>query len=225
MEDMLSIQMKKQIIKMTNETAKKSDVVVALQKSGKGNGRRQVVKYCEINGDGDCLFLSLSHKLFASKVDSDEHMNDALQLRARVVEFILSNISEFLHVIKGRIYESESNSDAASKSIDEDECRNFVQNKLAKPGFWGGIETFKAVSLIHNVNIVCLNDDGSYNLPCKFNSKAERSLIILYSQKVHYDSVVGFSDLKLSNIVDVLVSDQKKSVKLDMLDVSHISIS
>lgn len=185
------------------------------------------MKYCEVNGEGDCLFLSLSHQLFAFKVNSEEHVNDTHQLRATVVEFILSNISDFLHEIKGRIYETESNlvATAAAKIIDEEECRDFVQNELAKRGFWGGIETFKAVSLIYNVNIVCVNDDGSCNLPCKFNSKAERTLIFLYSEKVHYDSIVGLNDLKISKIVDVLVNDQKKNNKLELMDASHISIS
>lgn len=74
----------------------------------------------------------------------------------------------------------------------EDKCKKFLDGLSVDA--WGGSETFKAFSEKYKVNIFVMNDDGTSNIPNRFEISHKKSLIIFYSNKSHYDSVVSISE-------------------------------
>lgn len=67
---------------------------------------------------------------------------------------------------------------------------SFVNSELPKSTCFGGAESMKAISELHNINIVIINNDHSYNLACNFDEKSKHSIMVAYSNNNHYDSVV-----------------------------------
>lgn len=147
--------------------------------------------------------------------------------------YIKENFDDFLHELKGRAYEQNNNGEKDEREI-EITCHKFMDTKLIKPGVWGGAETFKAISKMHNVNIIVLNNDGSCNMPCRLNQKCARSLLIYFSSgrddvennnRVHYDSVISVSDTKLRDIANELTEVEiKREMFTKDANCSHISI-
>lgn len=165
--DRLNFQMKQQIIKMANVAIKNTDELneTLLWKENKGTKQPKMIKYCAVEGNGDCLFLSISHQLNGYKINSDQHKEHALKLRQDITWHIKENFGDFLHELKGRVYEQNLNDiNVEDESEIEISCHQFIDTKLVNSGVWGGIETFKAISKMHNVNIIVLNGDGSCNM-------------------------------------------------------------
>lgn len=59
--------------------------------------------------DGNCLFTSLAHQLYAHGMETKELSNKCIELRATVVKYIQQNVQSFEHEIKGRVYENIDN--------------------------------------------------------------------------------------------------------------------
>lgn len=224
-EDHLYQLMKRQIIKMGNCVTKNQEAhyeVVFGPKSW------EAIKLCAAPGDGDCLFTSLSHQLNGYKIGSDELTEMASELRKNVVHYILENITDFSHELKGRIFESGA---VKIHNLLED-CRDFVENSLAQEGFWGGVETIKAVSSMNGVNIIVINDDGSCNMPAHhLNSEFKTTILIFFSgskdnnhqtDRNHYDSVFWMADTMLANFAKKIVVSENQLRQMN--DCSSISI-
>lgn len=225
----LYAQMKQQTIKMCNSTTKNCDKVTQtqLESSGKGIKDVRIIQVCEIKGDGNCLFSSLVHQLFGFKVSSSHHKKLVLEMRKDVTEYINQNLSEFYHEIKGRLYESKNKNVA---DVDA-ECRKFLDKQLSKDKFWGGTETIKAISRMHNVNIVIFLVDGSCYLSYPYDPQCSRTLLLFYngsdnrSENNHYDSVVGVNDEKLKIAAKTIVDSDKQRKNMNVTNSSHISVS
>lgn len=84
----------------------------------------------------------------------------------------------------------------------------FLDNCLARPGYWGGMEFLKAVSEIFNVNILIFNQNGTFHSANEVNFEHQRSVAIAFRNSAgqqnkkknnnnidrnHYDSVSQIS--------------------------------
>lgn len=230
-EDTLYTQMKQQIIKMSNAVAKnddKTDETVLGSTSSKLKASN-TIKYCPVAGDGNCLVSSLTHQLFGLKFESEAHKQRTLQLRKEVVEYIMASLPQFCIELKGRIYEYTG--EKKVRDI-EAKCQDFVEQKLSKSGFWCGAETTKAISLMHNVNIVIVNDGGSCQLAYPFNPKNTRVLLLYFhelngqannnTERNHFNSLVAVNDKNLDKIAKELVHNeiQRQNLK-EIANTSH----
>lgn len=232
----LVFQMKQQVIKMSNCAAKSKETIeeVVLNDSKK---EMKSMKFCQVRGEGDCLFLSLSHQLYGHKIDSEEHNLNAVALRGQVVDHILIHLADFQHEIKGRLICDNG------KQITniENDCIDFVTKKLSKQGYFGGSESIKAISRIYKCNIIIVYDDGSCKCGYNFSSTNEKSIFIFHhdflSHKTkkqvvkesdnpgnHFDSIVGISDKQLDVLAKEIICTANKNFELFNEEL-HISIN
>lgn len=170
------------------------------------------IKVVMIKKDGDCLFGALAHQLFFHKLNSKAHKTSTKKLRADVVEYIQANIGAFERYIKGRLYEMPDE--------EENTSDYFFKNCLARPGYWGGMESLKAVSEIFNVNILIFNQNGTFHSANDFNFEHERSIAIAFRNSAgqlnkknnnnnidrnHYDSVTQISQADIYKCMRELI--------------------
>lgn len=70
---------------------------------------------------------------------------------------------------------------------------------MQTPGFWGGIETLKAISLLYGTNIFIFNENGEIYTPLCINIEYTRCIFLAFkgaavgsisnTHRNHYDSV------------------------------------
>lgn len=163
------------------------------------------LKILRITGDGNCLFGALSHQISGQKLNSRSHRNSTKQLRAQVVQHLKAHMDEFKPWIKGSIEEY---------SDSEEECTNFVKKYLPKSGNWGGSESIKAISDMHQLNIVIFCENDSFYFHHDYNPCFERCVAIAYRKykdpkatvdRNHYDSIVEISPDDLTLCVKRLI--------------------
>lgn len=157
--------------------------------------------------NGDCLFSSLVYQIFGHDFVRKRHMHLTKELRLDVVKYIKKNFSEFEFVLKHRIYEETNERVKNMKK----RCIKFVKTQLSKDGTWGGTETLKAVGQIFDVNILVVNEKGTYHFPNGFEDSYDRIVLLAFrvnSLEVgvsdqlnngirnHYDSIVNIGDEK-----------------------------
>lgn len=155
--------------------------------------------------DGNCLFSSISHQLFKDVVNSVEHIESIKILRADVVNFIQENYKEFLYELRGHVYELKEINNGKQYGLDtiddiDEACKYFLTNCLSLSGFWGGGECLKAVTHIHNVNILVFNENGQIYLVNNNQQLCDRTIAIAYrlschddGKRNHYDSICNIS--------------------------------
>lgn len=194
--------------------------------------------------DGNCLFSSLGHQIFLHKMNSKDHKQNTLELRTSVVDHIKKNLPEFSFIISGRIQEEEEvifgQVQTKSNEVTDNDCIEFLDKKLNRPGFYGGTESLKAVSNIHKVNIMIFNELGDPYFPLGFNENFKRSVFIAYrlsSQTAknikkesciksnhimlrdHYDSVAEVNINVLLNAIKFSEQVNKKQMTKDVIDI------
>lgn len=149
-----------------------------------------------IKDDGNCMFGALAHQLFYSKLNSKDHKKLTAELRKNVVKHIKENFDVFAHDIKGRVFEMHEKVEDIER-----ECNFFVNFCLSKVGFWGGMESLKAISSVYKINILIFNENGDYYFAPPFNLNHDRTVCIAFrnaakpkanenNERNHYDSVV-----------------------------------
>lgn len=169
-----------------------------------------------IRKDGNCLFGSLVHQLFFNKINSNRHNEFTLKLRADVVEYIQKNVHDFTNAIWNRTdYKGE-------KTVEG--CLEFVSNDLSISGFWGGSETFIAVSKIYEVNILVFHEKGPFYFATGFSSENKRSLLLAYregginrnNERIynHYDTMCGLNEELLYKCATELAEKMNRKVDL-----------
>lgn len=160
------------------------------------DGDTTEIQVIPINKNGNCLFATIMHQIHGKKNGSDEHKVLTEKLRKQVVLYIKDHLSEFTFAIKSRInYEGDKVEEACLKFLDED---------LASNGFFGGMETFVAVSKIYKVNMLVFNENGPFYFVGGFNREFDRTIFLAYrtggideDNKViynHYDSICSVSE-------------------------------
>lgn len=188
------------------------------------NGNETKIEIVKIRGDGSCLYSSTAHQIFKHKVNSINHKKATKSLRADVVSYIIINMKDFLYDIAGRIQEEEEESLGFVKTkwcnIKEDDCIKFVKNRLVKDNFYGGSESVKAITYMHNINVMVINEMGPPYFPLGFNANYHKTIFIAYRLKPnsndvrnHYDSVAEVNTKILFDVVKVVIdSEVKKEV-------------
>lgn len=140
------------------------------------------VQVIEIAKDGNCLFSAFAHQLFCIKVNSSDHIKHSKEMRRRAVEFITDNLCDFRHDIIGR-------------TNDQKNVESFVM-QLQNDGFWGGLESLRAGSIIFKANIIIFNDIGDVYSTFSLKSPFSEIVLLSYrcaetggSERNHYESV------------------------------------
>lgn len=223
-EDQLYRQMYVQLLEMTNLACSNKENIIRkpIQTDMNEAAAPETIGICETEPDGHCLFAAFALQLYGCKLNSEDHRSKIVELRDQVVRHIGQNFHDFLHCLKGRVYEKKEKSGSSQPSKDvASECVSFVSKQLSNNA-WGGMETFKAISEIHGVNIVVVNYDGSCNLPNHFDRLNERTLMVFFSDfnnnqskclavnsdKNHYDSIVEVEFSTLTRIAAEIIASE-----------------
>lgn len=180
------------------------------------DGTTYLLEVVQIPGDGNCLFSSIAHQLFKQEVNSAKHIQSTNALRADVVKYIEENIAEFLHELRGHLYELKD-SDTLYKLYGLDEfddldeaCKHFVTNWLKNSGVWGGGESLKAITHIYNVNILIFNENGPVYIVANPQQNGDRTIAISYrlghnGLRNHYVSVCNIAGIDIYNIAKEVI--------------------
>lgn len=139
---------------------------------------------------GKCLFTALYHQLDSNFRSDISQTKNVFLFRTNVVQHIKNNINVFMGDLEKRI--TESGRKFKNKQKIEKECNTFVDRLGTEYGI-GGIETIRAVSMIHKVNIISLDYRGSSRVPCKLNPDY-RSLLLIHQHEDQNSSIMFMSD-------------------------------
>lgn len=180
------------------------------------------VTVAPVKEDGNCLFAAIAHQLHQHPIDSVEHQEATKLLRAEVVEYILraENFERFFHTLKDRVYDTKAANEINDITI---ECKMFVRHVLARGGSrnaWGGFESIKAVSEIHEVNIITFIEEGTCIIHPNKNTMHENTIAIAYRVgyhensgkeiRNHYDSVIDVGAEDINACIDSLIKRMNK---------------
>lgn len=217
--DQLYQQFSSQITTMTHalySRAKQDEMKIKLYGSD-----FRTVKVLVTPRDGNCLFTSLAHQLFGLKISSKEMKAARNELRANVVKYIQSNYELFEHEIKGRVLDNfedkDPNCDDWDVSIDvEKEKIFFINQLLPQDKYWGGSETLKAVSDLHEVNIIIFNEGDICHIMNSFGKSYGKTIGVAFRlvqqesvQRNHYDSVVDMASNDIIALAEYLTTNNK----------------
>lgn len=221
-ENILYSQLSKQNLVMTNVTAKNQENIESfISSKGPKSKRLSTVKMCRIQADNSCLFGSVVHQLYGTKINSAEHSTSVDVLRKNVVEHIIKRMPEYFFILKDRVFSKSEN-----KSIEDitRDCEYFVRENLSQTSCWGGTETLKAISEIFRVNIVIVNDDGSSNFSNSFNIANDRTIALAFRNtdgqikpsnisRNHYDSIAEIENVMIEMIANHLAETEIQHLK------------
>lgn len=138
LSDNLIRQMSFQNIKMKNTVAKNKGKII--ERSFRANVlnilSNMSIGVCETPSDGNCLFGAICHQLHRLEIGSEQHKTLMEKLRMDVVKHIENNMTDYLFIMKDRIYHKNP----GIKIIDlEKEIKCFLEQSLSKDKCWGGV--------------------------------------------------------------------------------------
>lgn len=152
--------------------------------------------------DGNCLFSALTHQIWKHPISSLDHIDLTKKLRADVCEYILKpkNFPLYETALKLRVNEIEAKIDVTDFAA---ECELFVRHDLSQDFMcWGGLETIKAVSNMHHVNVAVFNEESTCYMISDNLGENKQTIVIAYrlglnaageSVLNHYDSVTDMN--------------------------------
>lgn len=152
--------------------------------------------------DGNCLFSAMAHQIWKQPITSQDHIDLTKKLRADVVEYILKpeNFPLYEIALKLRLDEIDANIDVTDLTT---ECEMFVRRDLSQECVcWGGLESIKAVSNMHNVNVAVFNEESTCYMITDNFEQNKQTIVIAYrfgfnaaGENVlnHYDSVTDIT--------------------------------
>lgn len=181
------------------------------------------IEVSETAPDGNCPFSAISHQLADLKIGSPEHTLASNRLRKDTVTHIKENLHLYELDIKGRFYERSS-----EKKIYDfpKRCEIFLDESLASDGFWGGIESVKAIARMMETNIIIFNEKGEVNFGNRYDPNYKRSIMVAFritdhqnndlsnSNRNHYDSVTKVCDQIISESAKKLIRQYLNSCTL-----------
>lgn len=200
-EKIFNKQIGNQIIRMWNVATINGECLENVQCEDDNN--ILCVDVVEIPKDGNCLFSTIAHQLYGNDINSAEHEIATKNLRASVIKYIQQNYDDFVYELRGHVYDLKDLDESHEiHNIDniEDACKYLLNKHLVLPGTWGGAETLKAITFMHNVNIIVFNENGPVYAIINGEQNTERSITVAYrlgsgEQQIrnHYDSVCNIS--------------------------------
>lgn len=214
-------QISKQILKMTEISFQNKE---KFQKVGfVHSGTTYYFDAVGVATDGNCLFGSFVHQIFGYKLLSKEYTESLKQLRNGIVKYINDNLIQFEVELKGRIYELKEQKQQKGRKNKvkienfNEEANEFLTKSLLEDAFWGSSETIKAVSLMHKVNVLIFEENGTLYYSNGFNPEFGGTVMVAYRSNLffvktdpstrrrnHYDSVVNLDTetiLKMSEML------------------------
>lgn len=168
------------------------------------------IRIAKMDKDGSCLFSAIQHQLSCCKPNTDDHYASRNDLRAEAVNYLGKNLNTVLFSVTGRILDERDDIKDANRKVTEKDCLDFITNKLSKHETWGGFESMHAISIIHKANILVFNESESFYFAIGFELEYEKTVIIAYRNRDHYDSVVEIDQDDLFNIVKYLATRTNK---------------
>lgn len=191
--DSFYIQFSQQMAKMFEAVLKNGDALEYV--SFEFESELHFVAVAQIDKTGDRLLAAICHQLFYSRIGSESHIKETMQLRADVVNYISQpeNFATFQYLLQ----------DYANKiggQIDDTitEFKNCTLSILSQPGI-GDYVTFKAVGEMYRVNILIFQEDTNCYIGNASDQMyehtialANRTIDALIDDTVsydHYDSV------------------------------------
>lgn len=153
-----------------------------------------MLQLVKIPGDGNCLFASLCHQVFAYGVNSNAHREAVANLGQDVVTFLWTNkdLTKVRHAVMTRISDEWPSLRRASYEAK----LNTVLGYLQVSGHWGGEETLVAVMELFQVSITVYYQDSMVSTFVPISGTPIKDLKVFYSLKFgsrteynHYDSV------------------------------------
>lgn len=229
-EDTIYSQISAQCISMQNSVSFNDEKTLALHLDTCNS--KAAVKYCRIPGDGDCLFSTIAHQFYNAKIGTTEHAQKTQKLRNDVVNYIKddANFFKFVHDLKNRVL-----ADNASPINDiTGACKDFLNNCLALPRCFGGMESIKAISEMLKVNIVVMNESGASQLPNFLDISATRSVLLLFrkvngksctsnNDRLHYDSIITIPHQRITAMAKEMADAEKRHEQfLVEANTSHV---
>lgn len=174
------------------------------------------VRVVEMEKDGNCLFSAFAHQLYSVKANSTEHVKQSQDLRRRAVDFIKKNITDFQHDIIGRTNKQDNIS--------------LFLTLLQTDGFWGGLESLRALSIIFDVNIIIFNEKGDFYSAFQLKSTFTRLIMLSYrcadpksqatsSERNHYDSITRIEQENIFDCTKRLIFLHNKKTQTDSKSV------
>lgn len=157
------------------------------------NDKSRIVEVIPMDKDGDCMFSSLTHQIHCYKIGSRQYTAAVANMRKDTVAHIRRNFTSFKFQMHGRLFqERDKNQFDLSDDMDAD-ALDFLDSHLSKSGVWAGAESIKAVSEIHQVNILMFDEESKCWFPFDFKSEYERTVAIAYrlgqDKYYHYDTI------------------------------------
>lgn len=223
-EEFIFNQLSQQDTKMYSAVLHNREELIAMDVEIDSN---RSVRCCTIAGDGNCLFASIAHQLFAEKIDSPEHQNSTSRLRQQAVDFIRNNKSFFAFTLKGRLLDNsdDQNNNAIDIADLNAEAEKFLDERLSKTGTWGGSESLLAISNMYEVNIMIFNENDTYYCFNRFNFNFEKSIFVAFGSftkipgtRNHYNSVCQIDN------EDLMKCAKKMSMLADAKNLTIISL-
>lgn len=133
------------------------------------------IEVVEIARDGNCLFSAVSHQLDDFKIGSTDHTLASSKLRVDTIAHIKANLPLYERDIKGRIYEQSMESKIYDFSK---RYKEFLDEFLAKDGFWAGSESLKAIAVMMEINIIVFNEKGDVYFGNQYDPNYKRSIYL-----------------------------------------------
>ncbi|XP_062712853.1 OTU domain-containing protein 3-like [Aedes albopictus] len=146
------------------------------------------IKTVEVPGDGNCLFYAVVQQLSGRKCFDSQFFNEAMRLRRRTVDYLMSHKTEMRDVILAEIITSSNvtTSNLSDRQLDE-KIDQHLRN-LAKCGTWAGGEALMAIKEIVGANIRIYNPHYQPLELVHGNGRC-KTIEIYFNGINHYDSV------------------------------------
>lgn len=205
-EDLLATQIMVQVLKMVNTVYQCKDKEEKVYCDFGTRLRKLPIKICDVSANGDCLFSAISHQLSHVRINSREHQIHTQNLRNEVAEHLEANLPNYLFDLKNRLLES---GEVVNEQTQEQQCINFIKNKLSHSGTFGGTESFMAVSAIKKVNIIVFNENGTCYFASKFDPTHQETIMVAFR-----DSNQGLENKYRNHFGSVTEIDQKLASKV-----------
>jgi Holliday junction resolvase RusA-like endonuclease len=150
------------------------------------------IKILKIPGDGNCLFSSISVKLYDTKPGSQQHTQKTKMLRKLASDHIIKNMPVYWENLQIVAREAFPNSKEDNNAL----VKKYADS-LTKDGFWGGEAAIHAITNIFKTKISIIQADTPTLVFEPTGGITLNSIHLYFSgegnTKNHYDAVIELS--------------------------------